>query len=57
MKKFIGDFIYFQAAKICNNMLLAISMVGTAETMNLGIRLAESFSILFILDTSCAIKP
>ncbi|XP_053570157.1 3-hydroxyisobutyrate dehydrogenase, mitochondrial [Bombina bombina] len=28
-----------QAAKICNNMLLAISMVGTAETMNLGIRL------------------
>lgn len=25
-----------QAAKICNNMLLAISMVGTAETMNLG---------------------
>ncbi|KAK6491345.1 3-hydroxyisobutyrate dehydrogenase [Huso huso] len=28
-----------QAAKICNNMLLAISMIGTAETMNLGIRL------------------
>uniref|UniRef100_A0ACB8FUB7 Uncharacterized protein n=1 Tax=Sphaerodactylus townsendi TaxID=933632 RepID=A0ACB8FUB7_9SAUR len=27
-----------QAAKICNNMLLAISMIGTAETMNLGIR-------------------
>ncbi|XP_015666080.1 3-hydroxyisobutyrate dehydrogenase, mitochondrial [Protobothrops mucrosquamatus] len=28
-----------QAAKICNNMLLGISMIGTAETMNLGIRL------------------
>ncbi|XP_015229608.1 PREDICTED: 3-hydroxyisobutyrate dehydrogenase, mitochondrial-like [Cyprinodon variegatus] len=28
-----------QAAKLCNNMLLAIGMIGTAETMNLGIRL------------------
>ncbi|XP_020328021.2 3-hydroxyisobutyrate dehydrogenase b [Oncorhynchus tshawytscha] len=28
-----------QAAKICNNMLLAIGMIGTSETMNLGIRL------------------
>ncbi|MEE6465945.1 hypothetical protein FKM82_006757 [Ascaphus truei] len=28
-----------QAAKICNNMLLAISMIGTAEAMNLGIRI------------------
>ncbi|XP_069444229.1 3-hydroxyisobutyrate dehydrogenase, mitochondrial isoform X2 [Ovis canadensis] len=27
-----------QAAKICNNLLLAISMIGTAEAMNLGIR-------------------
>ena len=27
-----------QAAKICNNMLLAITMVGTAEAMNLGVR-------------------
>jgi 3-hydroxyisobutyrate dehydrogenase len=25
-----------QVAKLCNNMLLAISMVGTAETMALG---------------------
>lgn len=33
--------IYFQAAKICNNMLLAISMIGTAEAMNLGIRSVE----------------
>ncbi|XP_007562689.1 3-hydroxyisobutyrate dehydrogenase a [Poecilia latipinna] len=28
-----------QAAKLCNNMLLSIGMIGTAETMNLGIRL------------------
>ncbi|XP_015909181.1 3-hydroxyisobutyrate dehydrogenase, mitochondrial [Parasteatoda tepidariorum] len=28
-----------QAAKICNNMALAISMIGTSEAMNLGIRL------------------
>lgn len=27
-----------QAAKICNNMLLAISMIGVSETMNLGTR-------------------
>lgn len=28
-----------QAAKVCNNMLLGISMIGTAETMNLGVQL------------------
>jgi 3-hydroxyisobutyrate dehydrogenase len=28
-----------EAAKLCNNMMLAISMIGTAETMNLAIRL------------------
>jgi len=28
-----------QAAKICNNMLLAVSMIGTAEVMNMGTRL------------------
>lgn len=28
-----------QTAKLCNNMLLAVSMIGTAEAMNLGIRL------------------
>ncbi|KAK3731518.1 hypothetical protein QZH41_008537, partial [Actinostola sp. cb2023] len=28
-----------QAAKICNNMLLAISMIGTSEAMNLGMNL------------------
>lgn len=27
-----------QAAKICNNMALAISMIGVSEAMNLGIR-------------------
>ena len=27
-----------QSVKICNNMLLAISMVGVSETMNLGIK-------------------
>jgi 3-hydroxyisobutyrate dehydrogenase len=28
-----------QAAKICNNMLLGISMIGASETMNLGMKL------------------
>ena len=28
-----------EAAKICNNMLLAISMIGVAEAMNLGVKL------------------
>ena len=27
-----------QAAKLCNNMLLGISMMGVSEAMNLGIR-------------------
>jgi len=30
-----------EAAKICNNMMLAISMIGTAETMNLAVRLGK----------------
>ncbi|KAL8165351.1 UNVERIFIED_CONTAM: hypothetical protein K2H54_040253 [Gekko kuhli] len=38
-----------QAAKICNNMLLAISMIGTAEAMNLGIRFAGFYGILFYI--------
>lgn len=33
-----ANIILLQAAKICNNMLLAIGMIGTSETMNLGIR-------------------
>ncbi|RXG57152.1 3-hydroxyisobutyrate dehydrogenase, mitochondrial [Armadillidium vulgare] len=36
---YCGDVGSGQAVKICNNMLLAISMIGTAETMNLGMRL------------------
>lgn len=34
-----GTYGMGEAAKICNNMMLAISMVGTAETMNLALRL------------------
>lgn len=34
-----GTYGMGEAAKICNNMMLAISMIGTAETMNLAIRL------------------
>jgi len=34
-----GDAGAGQAAKICNNMLLGIHMVGTCETMNLAIKL------------------
>ena len=33
-----GDVGMGQAAKLCNNMLLAISMIGTAEAFNLGQR-------------------
>ncbi|KAJ2557704.1 hypothetical protein EV175_001184 [Coemansia sp. RSA 1933] len=42
-----------QAAKICNNLLLAISMIGTAEAMNLGMRLGLDASVLAsIINTS-----
>jgi len=42
-----------QAAKICNNMLLAISMIGTAEAMNLGVRLGLEPKLLSgIINTS-----
>ncbi|RUS83483.1 hypothetical protein EGW08_008733, partial [Elysia chlorotica] len=42
-----------QAAKICNNMLLAISMVGTSEAMNLGMRLGLDPKLLAsVLNTS-----
>jgi 3-hydroxyisobutyrate dehydrogenase len=30
-----------QVAKICNNMMLGISMIAASETMNLGVRLGE----------------
>ncbi|RIA98651.1 3-hydroxyisobutyrate dehydrogenase [Glomus cerebriforme] len=42
-----------QTAKICNNMLLAISMIGVAETMNLGVQLGMEPKLLAnILNTS-----
>lgn len=42
-----------QAAKICNNMLLAITMIGTSETMNLGMRLGLDPKLLAsIINTS-----
>lgn len=33
---YCGDVGMGQAAKLCNNMLLAINMIGTAEAFNLG---------------------
>lgn len=33
-----GDYGMGQAAKICNNMMLGISMIGVCETMNLALR-------------------
>eukprot|EP00043_Microstomoeca_roanoka_P028138 m.16987 g.16987 ORF g.16987 m.16987 type:complete len:336 (+) comp8200_c0_seq1:285-1292(+) len=42
-----------QVAKICNNMLLAIGMIGTSEAMNLGKRLGMDPKVLAgILNTS-----
>lgn len=42
-----------QTAKICNNMLLAITMIGTAEAFNLGIRLGLDAKLLSgIINTS-----
>ena len=42
-----------QIAKICNNMMLGISMIGVAETMNLGIRMGMDPKMLAgILNTS-----
>ncbi|CAK8672015.1 unnamed protein product [Clavelina lepadiformis] len=41
------------AAKICNNMLLAISMIGVSEAMNLGVRLGLDTKVLAgIINTS-----
>lgn len=44
-----GDYGMGQAAKICNNMMLGISMIGVCETMNLAIRFDIEF-IFFLLD-------
>lgn len=48
-----GDIGHGLAAKICNNMMLGISMIGVAETMNLGIQLGLDKKVLAgILNTS-----
>jgi len=48
-----GDSGNGQVVKICNNMLLAITMVGTAETMNLGVKLGMDPKFLAsIINTS-----
>lgn len=41
-----GDVGMGQAAKLCNNMLLGISMIGTAEAFNLGQKLGLDSKIL-----------
>lgn len=41
-----GDVGMGQAAKLCNNMLLAISMIGTAEAFNLGQKLGLDAKVL-----------
>ena len=41
-----GDLGSGQVAKICNNMLLGISMLATAETMNLGMRMGMDAKVL-----------
>ncbi|KAM7436918.1 hypothetical protein ABFA07_013355 [Porites harrisoni] len=42
-----------QAAKICNNLLLAVSMIGVSEAINLGIRLGlEPEMIAQVINTS-----
>ncbi|XP_077259530.1 putative 3-hydroxyisobutyrate dehydrogenase, mitochondrial isoform X6 [Temnothorax americanus] len=40
-----GDVGMGQAAKLCNNMLLAISMIGTAEAFNLGQKMRYIFQV------------
>lgn len=45
-----GDYGMGQAAKICNNMLLGIEMIGVCEAMNLAIRFVES---IFFRDVFC----
>jgi len=48
-----GDVGTGQIAKICNNMMLGISMIGASETMNLGKRLGIDEKVLTnILSTS-----
>ena len=50
---YCGDGGAGQAAKICNNMLLATSMIGTGETFNLGKKLGLDPQTLYnVLSTS-----
>ena len=41
-----------QAAKICNNMLLAISMIGVSETLNLGAKLGLENQVMYDVITA-----
>jgi len=44
-----------QVVKVCNNLVLAISMIGVSEAMNLGIRLGMDSKLLAsIFNTSSA---
>lgn len=45
-----GDSGMGQAAKLCNNMLLGITMIGVCEAMNLAIRLVISDSRFACID-------
>jgi 3-hydroxyisobutyrate dehydrogenase len=48
-----GGYGMGQAAKLCNNMMLGISMIGLAETMNLAIRLGlDAKTFLNIVNSS-----
>lgn len=48
-----GDSGMGQAAKICNNMLLGISMIGVCEAMNMAIRLGlDAKSFMDIVNSS-----
>lgn len=51
-----GDYGMGQAAKLCNNMMLGISMIGTCETMNLAIRYCSKVFINRILNSPLANK-
>ncbi len=44
-----GDVGAGQAAKICNNMLLGIEMIGVAEAMNLGIKLVMIYFLIMMI--------
>jgi len=50
-----GDIGTGQTAKLCNNMILAVSMLGVSEAMNLGVKLGmDRNKLAGILNTSTA---